>query len=162
MTLYEIKDNYLNALNNMQVDEETGEIINIEELEQVEGDFRDKVEAVACYIKDIEAQAKAIGYEEKVLKERREAKENKADRLREYLKQNMLEAGMMVFEAPKCRLSFRSGQKTIIDDESILPEQYVTYASVRKVDKNAIKDAIRSGEEVPGAHLIDTQSLQVK
>lgn len=35
-TLYQISENYLNALESIEIDEETGEILNAEKLEQLQ------------------------------------------------------------------------------------------------------------------------------
>ena len=47
-TLYEITDKYLKVLDNLEIDEETGEILNAEELDELSGAFEEKSEAVAC------------------------------------------------------------------------------------------------------------------
>ena len=36
-TLYEITDKYLKVLDNLEIDEETGEILNAEELDELSG-----------------------------------------------------------------------------------------------------------------------------
>ena len=59
MTLWEIKENYLSALENLTVNED-GEIENIEELEQVEGDFKEKAEALALFIQSELAMAESF------------------------------------------------------------------------------------------------------
>ena len=38
-TLYEITDKYLKVLDNLEIDEETGEILNAEELDELSGAF---------------------------------------------------------------------------------------------------------------------------
>ena len=52
-TLYEITDKYLKVLDNLEIDEETGEILNAEELDELSGAFEEKSEAVACYLRRI-------------------------------------------------------------------------------------------------------------
>ena len=46
-TLYEITKEYLDVLDNLEVDEETGEITGAERLDEMEGSFDQKAEAVA-------------------------------------------------------------------------------------------------------------------
>lgn len=41
-TLYEITDKYLKVLDNLEIDEETGEILNAEELDELSGAFEEK------------------------------------------------------------------------------------------------------------------------
>ena len=56
MKLYEINQHYLEVLENgFSFDEETGEILfDKENLDQLEGAFEEKVDNIACYIKDLE------------------------------------------------------------------------------------------------------------
>ena len=84
MTLYEIKQKYLDAMNNISVDEETGEILGLEELSSIEGEFDDKAENVSLYIKNLVAEANAIKTEENNLKARRERLTKRADKLERY------------------------------------------------------------------------------
>ena len=56
-SLYEISADFLKALDGLEVDEETGEILNAEELDKLAGAFDEKAESVACYIKNLIAFA---------------------------------------------------------------------------------------------------------
>lgn len=161
MTLYEIKDIYLNALDNLEVNED-GEITNLDVIEQAEGEFKDKAEAVACYIKSLEADAKAIKEEIESLSARLNTKKNRAEKLRDYLAFCMDSANAERIETPKCNLYFRKSSKVIIDDENALDEKYVVIKATKSVAKSAIKDDIFAGLEVTGAHVETTKNLQIK
>ena len=161
MTLYEIKDIYLNALDNLEVNED-GEITNLDVIEKAEGEFKDKAEAVACYIKTLEAEAKALKAEAETLTERRNVKKNRAEKLREYLAFCLESAGAERVETSKCNLYFRKSNRVVIDDEASLDEKYVVIKATRCVAKTAIKDDIFSGIEVAGAHLETFKNLQIK
>lgn len=50
----------------------------------------------------------------------------------------------------------------IIDDESLIPQKFITHISSTKIEKNEIKKEIKNGAEIPGVHLETTQSLLVK
>lgn len=50
-TLYEITDKYLKVLDNLEIDEETGEILNAEELDELSGAFEEKSEAIVTPIR---------------------------------------------------------------------------------------------------------------
>ena len=145
----------------MEVNED-GEITNIDVIEKAEGAFNDKAEAVACYIKSLEAEAKAIKYEASLLADRAKSKENKADRLRDYLRFSLLQAGKDKLETARCKLSFHKGTKVIIDSQENIPSSYIVTETVSKVNKNEIKAALKNGIIVPGAHLEETRTLQVK
>jgi hypothetical protein len=52
--------------------------------------------------------------------------------------------------------------KVDIYNESILPEAYIKATLVEKVDRDAIKEDLKQGLDVPGARLIQGQSLTIK
>lgn len=161
-SLYEIKNEYLNVLNNIEFDEETGEILNLEELDNMESVFEEKAEAVALYIKEQVALAEAIKAEEKSLYERRKKMENKSERLKTYLAESLVEVGRDKFETPKCKLSFRKSTSVEIPDESLIPKEYLKETITYKPDKTLIKQDIQNGCVVEGATLVEKRSLQVK
>ena len=161
MTLYEIKDQYLDVLNSSEVNED-GEITNIDAIERAEGEFKDKAEAVACYIKSLEAEAKALKDETINLLARMKAKENRAEKLRDYLSFCMTSANTERIETPKCNLFFRMSTRAVIDDEDALDEKYIVYKATKTISKQAIKDDLMSGAEITGAHVETVMNLQIK
>ena len=80
MTLYEIDEAILAC-----TDQETGEIIDPEALTALQMERDRKLENVALWVKDLKAEAEAIGNEVKALTARKKAAENKAERLKEWL-----------------------------------------------------------------------------
>lgn len=166
MTLYEIDNEIRAFLDKMldAVDEETGEIIDIDpaELEQLNEAREQKIENIALYIKNLEADAKAIKEEEKNLKERRERAEKKADRLRDLLAMSMTNAGETKFNTARCAVSFRASKSVVITDLDLIDEAYVKKTIDIKPDKTAIKKAIEAGEDIEGAHIEEKQNIQVK
>jgi hypothetical protein len=50
----------------------------------------------------------------------------------------------------------------IIDDESLIPQKFITHISSTKIEKNEIKKEMKNGAEIPGVHLETTQSLLIK
>ena len=48
-------------------------------------------------------------------------------------------------------------------DENEIPICYLTFVPARyEVDKDAVKTALKAGEEVPGAHLEQGRSLRIR
>ena len=89
-TLYEVSDTYLKALSDLVEQEDLDDDIVADTLESIEGEFTEKGLSVAAYIFDINAKATALKDAEARIKKRRLAQENKAARLEQYLKDNML------------------------------------------------------------------------
>lgn len=111
MNLYDLTIEYQNALDALEIDPETGEVLNIDALDAVTGALQNKAEAVACYIKGLLAEGQAFKAEEAALYLRREQAEKKAERLKEYLANALLSAGMNKLKTSRCALSFRVPSK---------------------------------------------------
>ena len=161
-TLYEITDKYLKVLDNLEIDEETGEILNAEELDKLSGAFEEKSEAVACYIKNSEVFIGDLKTEEANLAKRRKQTEKRIDYLKNVLTACLDAAGRDKVETTKVRVSFRKSVAVSIDDEKALPADFVAETVTTKPDKAAIKKAIQSGQEVSGASLVENRNLQIK
>ena len=163
MTLYEINQAILNAIAE-GLDPETGEITNTEALDALEMARDEKIENIACYIKDLTADAKAIREEEKVLAERRRAMENKAERLTGYL--SVVLQGEK-FSTARCQIGWRKSSKVIVDDSfsdwaaSNGRDDLLIYAEPKPC-LTAIKEAIKAGDEILGAYIADSRSIQIK
>lgn len=159
MTLYEI-NNELARLMEEAVDEETGEIREdaIEEIENMQMAWDEKVENIGCFIKNLKADAEALKAEKMNLGRRQQVAENKAERLQKYL-MDML-AGQ-TYQSPRVAIGYRKGTTVQCDDIFQVPEEYLRYKDP-ELDKKAIKDALKNGTEVPGCHLEETRNIQIK
>lgn len=161
MNLYQIDNAILECL-----DAETGEILDIERLEELQMVKDQKLENVALYIKAVAAEAAAIKAEEVALAERRKAKEAKVARLKEYLADVL---GGQRFETARVSLSFRSSTGVEISDEIALlewlerheKENCIKY-KVPEISKSEVGKLLKAGEEVPGAALAVRQNIQIK
>ena len=59
MKLYQISDAIRQALDHIELDEETGEILSADALHAVEAQAAEKIEATALYLRELDAEAKA-------------------------------------------------------------------------------------------------------
>lgn len=161
-SLYEISKDYLTVLDNLEIDEETGEIINSDTLDAVSEELEAKAESVACYIKDLKAYAEAVKAEGEALAKRRKAAENKAESLKRYLASCLDMAGKEKLETSKCRIGFRKTSIVNILDETKIPAVYMVEKVTYTPSKVDISEAIKEGIEVPGACLEEKRSIQIK
>lgn len=138
-------------------------------LDGMEQALVEKAENVAVYIKNTEAEAKVLKVEEDKLKARRQAKESSAKRMREYLMDCMKQANINKIDKPKAVISIRNNPESVeisdsnefIEWASIFDEKYLRYKAP-EIDKTAVKNALRSGKEIPFAVLTRSQSLTIK
>ena len=165
MNLYQIDNEILDLLETEPVDPETGEILNVENYElllSLIGDRDKKIENVACFIKNLDAEVLAIKAEEDQLAKRRKAKENKAAGLREYLSGVLLMDNQRKFESPRCRVSFRETKFADIPDEHKISKKYFIKKTEERLDKRSILEALKEGKRIRGAELKTRQAIQIK
>lgn len=161
MTLYEIDQAILGC-----VDPETGEIVDLEKLAELQMAREEKIEKVALWYKNLLSDADALKAEKTALGERETAARNKAETLKKWLAQ-ALEGGKM--STPRVALSFRRSESVEIDDESELlafaeenhRDDLLTYKPPTP-NKTAIKAAIKDGQIIRGAALVEKQNIIIK
>lgn len=156
MTLYEINEQIRKAIE-LGFDPETGEILDASALEQLQIDRDEKIENICLYIKDLRAEAKALAEESKALSERKERSQRKAESLSNYL-QVML--GGQKWKSSKAVVSYRKTVSVVVDDIDALPSGYLRIK--KEPDKALIKECIKAGGTMTGAHLEEKQSMSVK
>lgn len=160
MTLYEIEKSILEC-----VDEETGEIIDIDKLDRLEMARDEKIENIACWIIDLKAEAKAIKEQKQILADRQRATENKAASLVKmltgYLNGNK-------FKTSKVSISYRKSSLVQADLFTMLEnlsdadkERFLIYKTPEP-NKTAIKEAIKAGETIAGCEILESINMIVK
>ena len=167
MTLYDITQQYQQVIDNLPVDSETGEILDISALLAVQDTAQNKLENMAVWVKNMNAEKAAIKAEEETLAKRRKSLERKADSVKRSISLFMQDIGMPKLSTPRAALSFRTSTETVVD------EAFAAWAAanapelIREVvatspDKTAIKLALQEGRDIPHARLEDKQNLQIR
>lgn len=162
MTLYEINDKILDFMNNIEIDEETGEILtDMALLDQLQVAHDEKIENIACYIKSVEAECDAIKKEEANLAKRRKTKENLINRLKTMLSDDLQGSK---FETPRCKISFRKSTSTEVDEEEFLKyhKDLCTKVESYKYSKTDLKKMVQGGTPLHGVKLVENKSISVK
>lgn len=163
-TLYELNKAIFEVLEyDMSVDEETGEILWDEStLDNLIEELDTKRENVGLYIKNLSADVDMLKAEEKNLKERRQIKERKVERLKDYLTRSMELTGDKLLETPRVKLSFRKSKSVVVDDIKKLPPEYIKEKVELSADKTALKKVLQAGVKIEGAILTENNNLQIK
>ena len=156
MTLFEINAQIQKAIE-LGFDPETGEILDASALEQLQIDRDEKIENICLYIKDLIAESKALADEAKALSERKERSAKKAESLKNYL-QAMLDG--QKWKSSKAAVSYRKTQSVVVDDLEALKPEFLRIK--KEADKTAIKEVLKAGAAVSGAHLEEKQSMSIK
>ena len=158
MKLYEIDNAILEC-----VDLETGEIIDPHKLSSLQMERDAKIENVACWIKDLKAEAEAIKQEKQALAERQKVAENKAESLKKWLAYALQGEK---FKTPKCAISFRKSEAVEVTDEGLNNlmkehDELLTYKAPEP-NKTKIKQALKDGLSVEGVQLVQNISTIIK
>lgn len=153
MKLYEIDEAILNC-----IDLETGEIIDTEQLDKLTMEREAKLENVACWIKELKAEAEALKAEKMAFAKRQQVAENKMESLKKYLAYAL---DGQAFKTTRASVTFRKSQSVEIADIYKLDENYLRYKEP-EADKTAIKEAIKAGQTVAGATLVENTSVIIK
>lgn len=161
-SLYSISGDLLALLN--EIENNDGEITP--EVEQAlsitEEQFAAKSEDYGHAILNLKAMAAAAKAEKDRLYKLQKFYENAAERLSSALCSAMDVLDHPSVETPSVRLFLRRTVATEIEDATLVPKDYKTVKVEEVVNKTAVKEAIKSGKEVPGAKLIENVSLQIK
>lgn len=161
MHLYELTDEYLRAFEALQVDEQ-GKMVGYEALEELAGELDEKLEAVACFVKDLRGEAARFKAEEETLAARRKQLESRAKWLSNYLQGQLEAVGREKFETVRCKLGFSKSTKVNVLDLELLPEKYRRVVTTIEPDKKALLPLLRAGEIIPGAELQESRTFQIK
>lgn len=155
MTLYEIDQAILECL-----DEETGEIVDLERLSELNMEREKKISNVACWIKDLKAEAEALKTEKQNLAKRQQVCENKAESLKKWLAYAL---NGEKYKDSRCNIGYRKSTSVnfgINFDFNTLPEDLKKITVEPK--KNEIKAAIKDGLQIDGVTLEETNNIIVQ
>ena len=152
--LYEIDQGILECL-----DLETGEVIDPERLESLQMARDQKIENVACWIKNLLSDAEAIKAEKEALAKRQVAALAKAEQLKEWLAEAL---GGQKFSSAKCAVSFRRSETVEVADIALIPAELLRVKTTVEPNKTAIKALLKEGQEVVGCCLVENQNINIK
>jgi hypothetical protein len=163
MRLFELTEQY-NQLRNMLDDTEDPQCI-LDTLESIEADIEDKVINIAKIKKELDAEAATIKVEEERLNVRRKSREAHADRLKQYLEEQLTKLGKDV-KTPLMTVAMqKNGQSIKVLDEEIFKvysENHYAVPQPVKVDRKAILEDMKAGAFIPGAEIFQGSSLRIR
>lgn len=155
--LYQIRQEIENF--EFELDEETGELLNAMTWDDLQMAFEDKVENIACYIKNLASDVLAFKAEEEQLAKRRKSAERRIEYLKRLLADNM---GGEKFSTAKCAVSFRKSEQVVVDDVKYIPAELLKVKTTYEPDKTAIKALFKNGQAVSGCRLVENLNTQIK
>jgi predicted nuclease with TOPRIM domain len=158
MKLYELTHNYLSV---MEMAEEMDTETLRDTLESIQEEIEDKAENIAKLIKNLNADVDALKAEEKRLADRRKSIENKVTNLKDYLFNQLEVSGLTKVKRPTITVSIQNNPPSLkVLDESLLSDYMIPVDP--KLDKKAIMQAIKDGQEVEGVEVHQTKGIRIR
>ena len=186
MNLFEIDDAIQRCVklenSDNYVDTETGEIIDTAAIEQLEMDRDTKIRNIACWIKNLESDEKALAEQIKTFTARKNAAKNKRESLKSYLAaflngkkwQNSevaiswrLKSYLAAFlngkkwQNSEVAISWRKSEAVEVEEGAAIPEQYLRYKEP-EINKAQLKADLKAGTVVYGCQLVTKNNIQIK
>lgn len=132
-------------------------------LDAINEDRKTKLENLATWADQLKSEIAFIDDKQKQWRDEKTYRINKSNWIKQYMTDVMDDAGIKKLRTDNHMLSTRNFKaSTIIDDEKKLPEKFTVTETVTKPDKQALYKALKSGEQVPGAHLKPNRSTVIK
>lgn len=164
MRLYELATDYEILLNYIESIEEysddAGDYI-ADTLESINEPFEEKIINTAYVIKNMGAQEEAIQSEIRRLNKRKQTLKNSQERLKNNVMEALQRTGKDKVDGDLFSVSLRNNpESVVITNEESIPEDYLQVEY--KVSKTDLKKALQAGENIEGARLTRTQSVQIR
>lgn len=162
IAIYEIEKQYINLAE--QIIDNDGELT--EELELAlainKEQLENKGQCYAYVIKELEAFNDAVDIEIKRLQALKKSRGKTVDRLKETIIKAMDLFEVTELKTPTLKINFRKSDTVEIENEALLDTAFLVTKTTVTPDKVAIKKAIKAGEFVTGAVLVEHNNLQIK
>lgn len=152
-SLYEIDEQIMQC-----IDEDTGEILDMEKLNQLQMQQEQKVESLALWYKNLLSDAAALKAEKETFAAREKSAKNRAESIKACLSDFL---NGEKFETKKAKITFRRSEQVDIIDQSAIDDDYLTYEEPSP-NKSKIKEALKSGIQLKGVQLVEKNNIQIK
>lgn len=169
-SLYNIGNELQSIADDVTVLLEHGADPNSDEVQQLlqkmvaqESDWDTKALRVAKFLNHIKAQQEIVKLEVDRLQKKMKQLGSTFDNLHDLLLWQMQGFGKTEIKDPILSIKIRDNPPSvIIEDESLIPNDYKTEKTTVTVNKTRIKAAFKAGEQVDGANIVNSQRLEFK
>ena len=168
MKLYEIADTYRAFMAAVDAGEIPEDAV-ADTLNGIEGEFDQKVDNIACLIKELRLEAQAIKEEADNLYVRQKQKQARADWLARYLQANMQATGNGKIETARNRITIKKNPVSckILDEDTVLGFLQLhgmadCYKQETTIKKRELLMRLKDGDEIPGAELDVSERIEIK
>lgn len=164
--LYTLRQEYIELMTKLaDMDLDATTLADTIESTGVVESFNEKAANVVMVARQFDSHCDAIDNEIKRLQDLKKQRKNAADKLREYLLNNMMAAQIESIDHPLMSIKIRSNPESVeVFEEGLIPSDYMAWPAMppAKPDKTKIKTALKTGVDVPGCKLVRSHSLTIK
>jgi hypothetical protein len=166
MQLYKLADEYAAAVRNLESLFDAGEIDHgtlSDTMESMVGDVKDKAVNVALHIKNLRSDLAQLEEAKATFNARIKAAESAVEFFEQYLDANMKKSGIAELKTAEVLVKYKK-LPAIVDITGEVPEGFQrVIPEKREPDKRAIGDALKAGQVLDFAALIEGRTkLEVK
>jgi len=159
-TIYDITDSF--KLIQSLIEEGVDDEVFAEALAQNKMDLTEKLEGYAMVMKNVESDIAGLKAEEERLAERRKAMESKTKRMKLAMHEAMSSTGEQKIQGEKFTFTIQKNPPSLkVLDESIIPKEFFVPVAP-SLDKKAVMELLKAGEEVAGAQITQGESLRIR
>ena len=159
MTLYELSEAMKNF--DLEIDEETGEILNADELEMLTIEHELKLKNCVWWYKNMKAESDALKAEKQKLAKRQQTAERKAEWMKAYIDADLCGKPFKPEDDVTVNVSYRKSKTVECADIYRVPDEYLRYKEP-ELDKTKVKKAFADGITVDGCEIVEKNNIQIK
>lgn len=162
LSLYNITNKFVEIMDKAQDGELTEEEYN-ELGQELATQLQQKSSNIAGYIQERNSLLEAIDAQIKRLQEYKKTEQNKVDKFKEYVKENMERLGITKIETDLGTLSIAKSPISVeITNEYEVPNQFKVEIVTTKIDKKMIADNYKTTGEIPSGVIIHTDNTNLR
>lgn len=131
-------------------------------LEECKESFNEKISGIVEFIKRLDADYEAYKNEEERLNQCKKSTERKIDWLKQYIKSCLIKANRDKVETTTCKVNLTNSHAVNIINLDAIPAEYKSVEQMVKVDKKALTEAFKKGQEIEGAEYVTNINLRIR
>jgi hypothetical protein len=159
LSLYNITNKFVELINKAQEGELTEQEYN-ELGQELANELQNKSSSIIAYIRNSELLIEAMKTEEKRIADLRKNGENKIEKFKQYVKENMERLDIKEISTELGKLSLAKNPMSVeIENEDEIPAEFKEEITTIKIDKTKIKNYFKeTGEIVAGTRVVDNKT----
>ncbi|MFD2704182.1 siphovirus Gp157 family protein [Salibacterium lacus] len=160
MKLYELTDSYTQILD--MIEEGADRESLKDTLDSIEEAVEEKVDRIGMVMKTLEASEKAIKEEEQRLSQRKKHYQSEREHLKDYLEHQLTTMGKTKVKGTMFTAGIQKNPPSVdVMEEEHIPKKYYI-EKPPQLDRKALLDAVKGGEDIKGVAIKQTEGMRLR